>query len=353
MPDLADGQSVEIQGSAAKPYVLKNVGGVYSCSCPAWRNQSLPIDRRTCKHLRCYRGEQAEQSRLGDAIPAPIRQPASNKSIPPLLLAHAWDNEQDLTGYWMSEKLDGVRAYWDGRQFLSRQGNVFHAPGWFTKGLPSIPLDGELWLDRKRFQKTVSIVRRQDAGRSWEEVKYVVFDAPAPGQPFETRRREISQSVREDRCPYVRILYQVPCEGIDHLQCELARVESLGGEGLMLRQPGSNYEAGRSHTLLKVKRFHDAEARVVEHLPGSGRHKGRLGALLVELTGGIRFSVGTGFTDAQREKPPPIGSTITYRFQELTDGGVPRFPSFARVRSDIPVRRVQQTLLEGLDARSA
>jgi DNA ligase-1 len=102
----------------------------------------------------------------------------------------------------------------------------------------------------------------------------------------------------------------------------------------MLRQPGSKYEIGRSATLLKVKTFHDAEARVVEHQAGAGRHKGRLGALGVELADGTRFSVGTGFSDAQRDNPPPIGSTITFRYQELSDRGVPRFPSFVRVRSD-------------------
>jgi DNA ligase-1 len=344
MPELSVGESVEVTGSSGSKYVLKNVGGVYSCSCPAWCNQSLPIDRRTCKHLRQYCGEAAEQARLGNLWPA-RKQPEEAKTAPPLLLAHAWNNERDLTGWWMSEKLDGVRAYWDGTQFLSRQGNRFFAPDWFTKGLPSIPLDGELWIDRKRFQQCVSIVRRQDAGHRWEEIKYVVFDAPATGEPFEQRRREISRAVREDHCPYVRILSQVPCVGFDQLRQELSRVESLGGEGLMLRQPGSNYEAGRSHTLLKVKRFHDAEARVVEHLPGAGRHKGRLGALLVELTGGTRFSVGTGFTDAQRENPPPVGSLITFRFQELTDGGVPRFPSFVRVQNEVPGLSGQRSLL--------
>jgi DNA ligase-1 len=349
MTDLADGQTVEIQGSAAKPYVLKNVGGVYSCSCPAWRNQPLPIDRRTCKHVRQLRGEAAECERLGGTQHVPPKQSPESKVVPPLLLAHAWDNEKDLAGWWMSEKLDGVRALWTGEFLLSRQGNRFFAPDWFTSGLPSIQLDGELWIDRKRFQSTVSVVRRQDAGQAWRDVKYVVFDAPDADRQFEERRRVIRDAVREDRCPHVRVLYQVRCDGDDHLRNELTRIESLGGEGLMLRQPGSKYEAGRSHTLLKVKRFHDAEARVVEHLPGAGRHKGRLGALLVELSGGTRFSVGTGFTDAQREKPPAIGSIITFRFQELTDGGVPRFPSFVRVRAEIAAKPTQRTLLEALD----
>jgi DNA ligase-1 len=149
MPDLKDGESAQVQGSARAPYILKNVGGVYSCSCPAWRNQSLPIERRTCKHLRAFRGEQAEQERLGALSPTSVTTtPSSSRTAPSLLLAQRWENDTDLTGWWMSEKLDGVRAWWDGQKFLSRQGNVYYAPDWFTAGLPNVPLDGELWLNR-------------------------------------------------------------------------------------------------------------------------------------------------------------------------------------------------------------
>src|SRR5258707_5464386 len=109
MPDLADGESTEMKGSGAKPYVLKNVGGVYSCTCPAWRNQSIGIERRTCKHLRKYRGDQAEETRIGSALPA-SPEPAEDgtSTVPGLLLAQSWDNEADLSDWWMSEKLDGV-----------------------------------------------------------------------------------------------------------------------------------------------------------------------------------------------------------------------------------------------------
>jgi DNA ligase-1 len=124
------------------------------------------------------------------------------------------------------------------------------------------------------------------------------------------------------------------CTGSEHLRTELARVEALGGEGLMLRQPASRYIAGRSTTLLKVKSFLDAEARVVGHTRGTGRHAGRLGALEVELPNGIRFSVGTGLSDAERDQPPAIGALITFRYQELSNDGVPRFPSFVGVRDD-------------------
>ncbi|MCI0361803.1 MAG: DNA ligase, partial [Planctomycetaceae bacterium] len=311
---------------------------------------SLPIDRRTCKHLRQYRGEAAERERLGGVLASPATQPAATKVAPPLLLAHPWDNEQDLTGWFMSEKLDGVRAYWDGGQFLSRQGNPLHAPTWFTQGLPKIPLDGELWIGRQQFQRTVSIVRRQDAGELWRQVLYVVFDAPHSGGPFEEHRRLMAKVAREDLCPFVRVLDQAVCDSTDSLRKELDRLVTLGGEGLMLRQPGSLYESGRSYTLLKVKRFHDADAVVIQHLPGAGRHKGRLGALLVQLPNGTQFSVGTGLTDAQREKPPAVGSVVTFRFQELTDGGVPRFPSFVRVRTDLLAQPTPRTLLGALDA---
>lgn len=337
MPDLQDGETVEMKGSGAKPYVLKNTGGLYSCSCPAWRNQSIAIEQRTCKHLRKLRGNAAEEERVG-APPARVPQTESGEAAvgPPLLLAERWDNAEDLSGWWMSEKLDGVRAYWDGKQFLSRQGNLFLAPNWFTEHLPETPLDGELWIDRKRFQRTVSIVRRQDRNELWSEVRFVVFDAPACEGPFEARLAFLAEAFAARPSEYARLLEHARCTDLPHLRAELARIEALGGEGLMLRQPESTYEVGRSLTLLKVKSFQDAEAVVVGHQAGAGRHKGRLGALLVQLADGTRFSVGTGLSDVERGNPPAVGATITFRYQELSDGGVPRFPSYVGVRHDLP-----------------
>jgi DNA ligase 1 len=331
MADLQDGESVEMQGSGARPYVLKNVGGVYSCSCPAWRNQSTPIERRTCKHLRKLRGEEAERQRVGTELTPRPAASAEPKDAPPLLLAQTWDNATDLTDWWMSEKLDGVRAFWDGKQFLSRQGNLFHAPDWFVAGLPAEPLDGELWIGRKQFQRTVSIVRRQDKSDLWKEVRFLVFDAPGCDGGFEARLEFLSEALRAKQQPYARLHEHQRCQGLPQLREELARVEALGGEGLMLRQPGSVYEIGRSFTLLKIKTFRDAEAVVLGHQPGKGKFKGLLGALMVQLPDGTEFSVGTGLSDAERAAPPPVGSVITFRYQELSDGGVPRFPSFVRV----------------------
>ncbi len=337
--DLEDGERIEVAGSGSASYTLKNTGGVYTCSCPAWRNQGAPPERRTCKHLRALRGAEAEAARLGNdaTTPAPIARPgAVDKDAPPLLLAHVWDRDTDLTGWWMSEKLDGVRAYWDGARFISRLGNPFVAPDWFIESLPrDLPLDGELFAGRKRFQRTVGIVRRQDRSDAWRELAYVVFDAPRIVAPFEDRMRAVEDAMRACDAAHLRAHAHARCEGTAHLRAELARVEAQGGEGLMLRQPGSHYEIGRSTTLLKVKTFKDAEARVVGHVAGAGRHVGRVGALACELPDGTRFSVGTGLSDDERRDPPPVGAVITFRYQELSDDGVPRFPSYVGVRVDV------------------
>jgi DNA ligase-1 len=148
-------------------------------------------------------------------------------------------------------------------------------------------------------------------------VRFLVFDAPAAEGGFEARLSAATGLLHKFRPAYARVHEHVPCSGIDHLRRELSRVEALGGEGLMLRKPESRYEAGRSATLLKVKTFHDAEARVVGHEAGRGRHKGRLGALVVEMADGTRFAVGTGLSDAV----PALAFADSY-----TSGGLSHAP---------------------------
>src|ERR1700732_172733 len=134
--DLRDGESVEVQGSASRPYQLKNVAGVYSCTCPAWRNQSLPIDRRSCKHLCRLRGDQTEEARVGQPLPKTPEKLRPAIIAPQLLLAESWAGEGVVRGWGFNEKLDGVRCYWNGSGFVSRLGNPIFAPAWFTAGLP-------------------------------------------------------------------------------------------------------------------------------------------------------------------------------------------------------------------------
>jgi len=234
----------------------------------------------------------------------------------------------------MSEKYDGLRGYWDGRKLWSRNGNLIHAPDYFLAELPrNIALDGELWIGYGKFEETVSIVRSEKPDDRWKRVHFMVFDAPQAKGTFEQRMQFLRATLPEGN-QFVRVVAQERCNGVTQLRAERDRVRRLGGEGLMLRQPESIYEAARSATLLKVKPYDDAEATVIAHEPGQGKYRGKLGALRVRTDEGKEFSVGSGFTDAQRESPPAVGTVITYRFRGSTAEGLPRFPSFLRIRRD-------------------
>jgi DNA ligase-1 len=338
MADIPVGETVEMKGSGAKPYRIKNCGvGGWSCTCPAWRNQSLDPRVRTCKHIIKLRGEEAEKLRIGSAADMPSRKPEGETAdAPKILLADPWDGESNVAGWWMSEKLDGVRAFWDGKRFFSRKGNLFLAPDYFVAGLPSVPLDGELWITRRQFNKASGIAKTDPSNPEWRELRFVVFDVPAHGGEFEARLRYLNNLLGNNRSQFASVLEQTQCRDMDHLRAELERVESLGGEGLMLRQPGSKYVEGRSSSLLKVKTFHTAEATVIGHDPGEGRHLGRLGALRARLNDGskVEFGIGTGLSDEDRRNPPPIGTVITFKYQELNEYGTPRFTSYVGVRHD-------------------
>lgn len=264
----------------------------------------------------------------------------ADKKAPGLLLAHEWDGEMDPTGWWMSEKLDGVRAYWNGKHLISRLGNRFYAPKWFTAGWPSIPMDGELWMGRGLFNKTVSCVKKlTPVDEEWKKIRYLVFDLPSLGKGFEWRIHEIGRITMTGK-HRIEMVQHTICKGFGHLQTELEKVIEAKGEGLMLRMSHSAYEPKRSRSLLKVKQWQTADGVVVGHEAGKGKHKGRLGALVVALGpwkkgkiyDGPTVNVGTGFSDYEREHPPRIGSVVTYKFQELTPDGIPRFPSYVSER---------------------
>lgn len=326
----------EVKGSGKKPYVLSQDGPVFSCTCPAWRNQSLSIDKRSCKHLKGHLGELVELARTtGEAESSLIvekgRKLRPDEKVklygPPILLAHPWTPDVDPTGWWMSEKLDGVRAYWNGKDFISRQGNTYLAPEWFKEGLPKYPVDGELWMARQKFQETLSVVRSFDAGDdAWKKITYMIFDVPDSTAPFEIRK-QLLRSIEKDAYNTVSVA-QEECLSVEHLRDTLRAREALGAEGLMLRQPGSLYEVGRSHTCLKVKSFHEAEAEVIGYVAGKKRNKGVTGALSVRMPDGKEFDIGTGLSDAERRSPPKIGAMITYRYTETTKGGVPKCASY-------------------------
>ncbi len=260
-------------------------------------------------------------------------QTAVADPAPKLALAKVYQQTEDVDQYWVSEKLDGVRAYWDGKKLISKQGNVYHAPEWFTKGFPTQPLDGELWIKRSTFEQLVSTVRKdKPIDSEWKQVTYMIFDLPASSSTFTKRLTELHQLLNDHDNPYLQLIRQYRLADHDELQEKLKSVIKLGGEGLMLHRGDSTYRSGRTSDILKVKTFQDAEAIVIAHLPGKGKYKGMLGAILVEMPDGKRFKIGTGFKDKDRENPPAIGSQITYKYFGLTRKGIPKFASFLRIR---------------------
>lgn len=265
--------------------------------------------------------------------------PAHAADAPALLLANVYRPGMPLADYWVSEKYDGVRGYWDGRTLRTRGGETVTAPTWFTAGWPDTPMDGELWAGRGRFSQAQSTARTQlpdDA--AWRSIRFMVFDLPQHGGSFDERLPALNRVVQRIGQHWVQAVPQKRVASDAALQALLQRTVRAGGEGLMLHRGSSLYRSGRSDDLIKVKTHEDTEARVISHLPGKGKHAGRMGALLVEMSSGQRFKLGAGFSDAQRIDPPPVGSWVTYRFRGTHDGGLPRFASFVRVRDDLPLR---------------
>jgi len=252
---------------------------------------------------------------------------------PPIQLATNYREDITIQDYYVSEKLDGLRAYWNGEQLISKQGNVFTAPSWFIASFPNVPLDGELWIARQHFEKVSGIVRTQDSNnQQWENVTFMVFDLPKSPLTFGLRVTEMAQIISQSNSPYLKLIKQQKFPTITALFTFLDEVVTANGEGLMLHHQDAFYQTKRNNDLMKLKKFEDAEATVIAHFPGKGKYQGFLGSLLVENDEGVRFKIGSGFSDKERQNPPAIGSTITYRFTGKTINNVPRFASFMRIR---------------------
>jgi len=250
-----------------------------------------------------------------------------------LLLANVLGPHVNPADYLVSEKFDGVRAFWDGKKLKFRSGREVSAPPWFTGRLPSQPLDGELWLARGRFEELAGFVRKlQPDDAEWRQIKYLVFELPDGPGPFTDRAVRIRDSIAELQWPQLVAVPQFRVKDRAELMGKLDEVLRGGGEGLMLHRADAPYTTGRSDDLLKLKPLSDTEAVVVEQIPGKGKYRGRLGALRVEMPDGKRFVIGSGYTDATRQHPPAVGTVITYTYQGLTRKGLPRFARYLRVR---------------------
>ena len=257
-------------------------------------------------------------------------RPASAAEV---LLAADWPEGRSPEGFLVSEKFDGVRALWDGGQLRFRSGRLIAAPAAWLAGLPRHPLDGELWSGYGEFNSLSGTVRRQSShAADWAGVQFLVFDAPGLSGPFEERWQALARVVETAGLPWLKRVDQGRVSDPQALSDRLAAVVARGGEGLMLHRADAQWQAGRSGALFKYKPERDAEALVLGYRQGQGRLAGMVGALWVQMPTGQEFAIGSGLSDAQRRSPPPVGSWITYRYQELTPAGIPRFATFVRER---------------------
>jgi DNA ligase-1 len=249
-----------------------------------------------------------------------------------LMLPQVYEENINISGWLVSEKLDGVRGYWDGKTLMSKNGNPFHPPAAFIQNFPAFALEGELWGGRGTFEQTISIVKKQNPHDGWLNLKFAIFDVPKSEGGFVQRLAKAKEWFSKNHSEHAFVIPQKTMQSKDVLKKELHRVESLGGEGLIVRRPDTIYSKGRSADILKVKSYHDTEAVVVGHIPGRGKNNGKLGSLQVQLPDGTKFKIGTGFSDKERAAPPPVGTTITFKYYGMYQSGIPKFPSFMRVR---------------------
>ena len=299
--------------------------------------------------LGCWLPAHATDLKVDNYSKTPFQHPLepSNAStfVPDLLLLKEYTNGQSVQGWLMSEKLDGVRAYWNGRQLMSRSGKPFAVPSWFTENFPPFELDGELWLGRNQFEDTVSIVNKHTAHKGWESITYQIFELPNQAGGLLARMNILNLYLTHFPAPYLRMVKHVDISSDAQLQTELNRILALDGEGLVVRNPQSLYHSGRSNEALKVKLKQDAECQVTGYTPGKGKYLDKVGALLCEVVDGQlsdltrpedrRLKIGSGLSDLQRAHPPKVGEIITFQYIGLTQKGLPRFPVFLRVRDSL------------------
>ena len=265
---------------------------------------------------------------------SPVFADRIQKLKPEIQQATNYKSVKDISQYWVSEKLDGIRGYWDGRQLLTRQGNKIHSPAWFTKNWPKIPIDGELWIARDEFQATLSCVRKITINETcWHNVRFMIFDLPRHKATFTDRIKMMKKLMSNNQSNYLEMIQQVKIKNNQQLDKLLNDIIAKQGEGLMVHKANTYYYEGRTANIMKLKKAQDAEAIVIAYIGGKGKYEGMLGAITVKTETGIIFNIGSGFTDNERAHPPAIGSTITYKYNGRTKANIPRFARFFRIRN--------------------
>jgi len=294
--------------------------------------------------------------------------------VRPLLAAKTTDADLQKLQYPVlgSPKIDGIRALVSNGWLLSR--TMKQIPNRYTQTLFGRKelegVDGELVVgrpwDKNLMQQTTSGVMSHGG---MPNTHYYIFDRwDQPQQHYAERLQELVWSIVSKDVANVTVLHHQILNSYDDLLLYEQEQLRLGYEGMMVRSVAGKYKQGRSTVkegiLLKVKRFHDAEAIITDfsallrnenaaeldergYTKRSTAQAGKfadelLGSLRVkDLTTGVQFDIGSGFTEAQRiglwnERHTLVGKLIKYK--SFANAGVkdkPRFPIFLGFRSPI------------------
>jgi len=337
LPAFVIADSISIETSSADPMAIDPVTFDSRCVDSTDRSPNYAAQHSLHRHDHTFlrrRGLVLSQSEISShATQTPTELIVSSGDKPPISLASRYSSEITLSDFLISEKYDGARAWWNGHHLLSRGGNIYHAPAWFTNAMPNVVLDGELWIGRGQFQRLMKTIRdTKPDEKAWRSVRFMVFDAPMIKGGFSQRQKELQNILATHRSSWVETVVQHNLKSAAQLQQMLLDVTGQGGEGLILQRADMPYFPGRHSGFLKHKPYQDAEAVVTGYTSGKGKYTGMTGSLIVVDSQGRQFKLGSGLSDADRKSPPPIGTRVTYRHQGRTASGKPRFARYLRVR---------------------
>lgn len=253
-----------------------------------------------------------------------------------IVLLHSFDEKQiaqNPQNYLWSEKLDGVRAYWDGKALYTRNGNKLNPPAFFLRDFPPFALDGELWSKRGEFEKIASIIQTQKDLSKWQELKFYIFEVPHQKGGLLQRLEFLKAYLQNHNATHIAIIPQNPVKNLQDLYHHLQNIIDRGGEGLVIREKNLAYYTGRKKAAMKLKPYQDSECKITQYFKGKGKFEGMVGSFLCQDQN-QRIRIGSGMDENFRKNPPPLGTIITYKFFGRTQKGKPRFPTFLRIRKD-------------------
>lgn len=238
-------------------------------------------------------------------------------------------DDQNISGWYMSEKYDGIRGYWDGKNLYTKTGKLIYTPKSFTKNFPSFALDGELWSKRDDFENIQSIVLDKKPSDKWSEITYNIFEVPNAKGDFLARLQKVKDWFAKHPNKNINIIKQIKCKDEDHLNKFLDEIIALKGEGVIVKDGSKDYHTGRSPHILKVKKFLDMEGEVIAY---NYKKDGKFKSLKVKLKSGVVFNLGGGFSKKEKLNPPKVGGMVTFKYYGFTKNKKPKFASFLRIR---------------------